>query len=70
MAAGAYLRYQSRHARRAPLPAALNARDATEQALAYFYFEDEPSRRSASHLLTRDEARQIVAKLPELLKSN
>ena len=41
-------------------------RDHNGQALAYVYFEDEPGRRSAVKLLTKDEARGItntVAKL-------
>ena len=31
-------------------------RDATGQALGYFYFREKPGRRAAAKLLTRDEA--------------
>jgi hypothetical protein len=40
-------------------------RDASGKALGYFYYKEEPDRRSAKSL-TKDEARMIAARFAEL----
>jgi hypothetical protein len=52
------------------LEACFIVKDSADQKVAFVYFEEEPGRRSAAKLLTKDEALRIaanIAKLPELV---
>ncbi len=54
-------------------PARFIVEDGFDQAPAHVCYEEEPGRRSAAKLLSKDEARRIaanVAKLPALLQQN
>jgi hypothetical protein len=43
-------------------------RDANRQQFAYVYFENEPGRRSAAKLLSKDEAKRESPEAAQLLK--
>jgi hypothetical protein len=43
-------------------------RDNNGQALSYVYYEQEPGRRAAAEILTRDEARRIAINIAKLTK--
>ena len=61
------------YARRFPPPwtvedknnACFIVRDGDGQAVAYVYYEEEPGRRSAANLMTRDEAAATVRLAPQ-----
>jgi hypothetical protein len=41
-------------------------RDKNGQQLGHFYFEEEPGRRTASKMLTKDEARRLAVNSPDV----
>jgi hypothetical protein len=52
-------------------PPCFIVKDSSGQKLGYFYYEEEPGRRSTAKMLSKDEARRIaanVAKLPSRTK--
>jgi hypothetical protein len=51
-----------------PMPGGYVVRDANGQSLAYLYSRDNEDEARQAKVLTKDEARVNVARLPELLK--
>jgi hypothetical protein len=43
-------------------------KDASGLAVAYFYCEEEPGRRAAANLMTKEEARRKAANIVKLLE--
>ena len=41
-------------------------KDASGLAVSYVYYEEEPGRRAAANLMTKDEARRIAANIVKL----
>ena len=41
-------------------------KDVNGLAIAYVYYEEDPGRRTAANLMTRDEARRIAANIVKL----
>jgi hypothetical protein len=51
------------------LEACFVVKDEAGQKLTYVYYEEEPGRRSAAKLLSKDEARRIAANIAKLCRS-
>ena len=48
------------------IAAAFVVKDGSGQKVTYVYYEEEPGRRSAAKLLTKDEAQRIAANIAKI----